>query len=124
MAGAESLLYDRAAQPARGTRPEPHLVCHVFLAFVGVREAVAVPGRLQRAAAGKEVDQRHIDSHIGSRNTHQRNGSRQITSVESLLPGFRPTDRVDYEVGAESVGELLDRLPRVELADTAGLGRS
>ena len=79
---------------------------------VALGQAVAVPGRLQRAAAGEEVHQRHVQSHVGRRNTNQHNGSGQIAGVEGLLPGLRAADGVDHHVGAEPVGEVLDGLDR------------
>src|SRR5271165_7541569 len=68
---------------------------------VAFGQAVAVPGRLQRAAVREEVHQRHVDAHVWSRHTNQHNGSRKITGVECLLPGFRSPDRVDHYIGAE-----------------------
>lgn len=55
-------------------------------------QAVAVPGRLQRTAAGR-VHQRHLQTHVRSRNTHQHSRSGQVAGVESLLPGLRPARR-------------------------------
>ena len=42
---------------------------------VALGQAVAVPRRLQRTAAGEEVDQGHLQCHVRCRNTHQHNGS-------------------------------------------------
>ena len=83
---------------------------------VALGQAVAVPRRLQRAAAGEEVDQRHLQRHVRRRNTDQHDGAGEVAGVERLLPGFRTADRVDHHVGAEAVGEVLDRLDRVDLA--------
>ncbi len=89
---------------------------------VAFGQAIAVPRRLQRAAVREEVDQRHVQAHVGCRNTHQHNGSGQVAGVEGLLPGFGPAHRVDHHVGAEPVGEVLDGLDDVEFAGVDGVG--
>ena len=84
---------------------------------VPLGQAVAVPRRLQRPAAGEEVDQRHLERHLRGRHADQHHGAGQVAGVERLLPGLGPADRIDHHVGAEAVGQLLDRL------DGVGLGR-
>ena len=89
---------------------------------VALRKTVAVPGRLQRSPAGEEVHQRHLQAHIGCRNTHQDNGSGEIAGIESLLPGFRSANGVDHDIGAEAVGQFLDLLDDVVFAGVDGVG--
>ena len=88
---------------------------------VALGQAVAVPGRLQRSAAGEEVHQRHFQAHIGCRDTNQHNGSGQIAGVEGLLPGFRPPNGVDHHVGAEAIGQLLDFFDDINLTGVDGV---
>ena len=76
---------------------------------VALGQAVAVPGRLERAAAGEEVDQRHLELHVRRRHADQHHRAGQVASVEGLFPGFGAADGVDDDVGAEAVGEILDR---------------
>ena len=89
---------------------------------VAFRQAIAVPGRLQRTAVGEEVHQRHVQAHIGRGHTDQHNGSGEVTGVEGLLPGFGPADGVDHDVDAEAVGEVLDGFDDVEFAGVDGVG--
>ena len=72
--------------------------------------------RLQRSAAGEEVHQRHLQRHVRGGHADQHDGAGQVAGVERLLPGLGAADRVDDDVGAEAVGQVLDGLDRVELA--------
>ena len=89
---------------------------------VAFGQAVAVPGRFQRSAAGEEVHQRHLQPHVRGRNTHQHNGSREIAGVERLLPGLRAADGVDHHIDPEPVGQVLDGLHDVEFPGIDGVG--
>ena len=89
---------------------------------VPLGQAVAVPRRLQRAAAGEEVDQRHLQRHVGSRHAHQHDGAGEIAGIERLPPGFRAADRVDDDVGAEAAGQFLHRLDRVRASTRRSCG--
>ena len=91
---------------------------------VPLGQAVAVPGGLQRAAAGEEVHQRHLQAHVRCRNPNQHNGSGQIAGVERLLPGLRAAHRVDHHVRTVAVGEVLDGLHDIEVAGIDGVGRA
>jgi hypothetical protein len=48
------------------------------------------------------------DLHVRGRYADQHHRAGQVAGVERLLPGLRAADRVDHDVGAEAVGELLD----------------
>lgn len=89
---------------------------------VAFGQAIAVPRRLQRTAVREEVDQRHVQAHVGRRNTHQHNGSGEIAGVEGLLVGFRSADGVDHHVRAESIREAADGLDDVDFAGVDGVG--
>ena len=79
-------------------------------------QAVAVPARLQRAAAPEHVDEREVgDLHVRGRHPDQDDRAGQVAGVERLLPRLGAADRVDHHVGAEAAGELLDRGHRVLL---------
>ena len=70
-------------------------------------QAVAVPARLERAAAAEDVEQRQLgDLHLRRRHADQDDGAGQVAGVERLLPRLRSADRVDHHVGAEAAGEL------------------
>ena len=93
------------------------------------RQAVAVPRRLERAAAAEEVDHRDVgERHVGRRHADLHDGAREVARVERLLQHFGPADRLDAHVGAVAVGELLDpgdhvllrRVDRVRRAELLG----
>src|SRR4051812_47243334 len=77
---------------------------------VARRQAVAVPTRLQCAAATEEVEQWHLDPHLRCRYADQYDGAREVARIKGLLPRLRTADRVDRDVDAEAVGQLADRL--------------
>ena len=89
---------------------------------VPLGQAVSVPGRLQRAAAAEEVQQRHLQRHGRRRHPDQHHGAGQVAAVERLLPGLRPAHRVDRDVDAEAAGERLDLLDDVAVGDQHGVG--
>ena len=80
------------------------------------RQAVAVPRRLERAAAAEEVDHRDVGQrHVGGGHAHLYDGAREVTRVERLLQHFGPADRLDAHVGAVAVGGGAHGLDRVGL---------
>jgi hypothetical protein len=86
-------------------------------------EAVAVPGRLDRAAASEQLDQRELDRHVGSRDAdlHERTGV--VAREERLAVRLRPADGLDDDVGTESVGERPHRVDGVLLRRVDDVGR-
>ena len=75
---------------------------------VAAGQAVAVPARLQRAAATEDVDQRDLgDLHVRGGHADQDDGAGQVAGVERLLPGLGATDGVDHDVG--TLGAVVAR---------------
>ena len=94
-----------------GVEVEPALLVEVDQhREVAGGQAVAVPARLQRAAATEDVDQRDVgDPHVRGGYADQHHRAGQVAGVERLLPGLGAADGVDHDVGAVAVGERLDR---------------
>ena len=80
---------------------------------VARREAVPVPGRLERPAAAEHVEQRQLELHVRGRHADQDHRAGQVAAVERLPVGFRPSDRLDHHVRAVALGQRLDPLDRV-----------
>ena len=88
-------------------------------------QAVAVPARLERAAAAEEVDHRDVgERHVGCRHADLHDGAREVARVERLLQHLGPADGFDAQVGAVAVGERADRLDRVFLRRVDGVRRA
>ena len=83
---------------------------------VARREAVAVPARLERAAATEELDHRQLDAHRRVGHAHLHDGAREVARVERLLEHLGATDRFDADVGAVAVGERADRFDGIGVA--------
>ena len=77
---------------------------------VALGQAVAVPRRLQGAAAPEHVQQRQGEFHAGPRHTHQNHTTGEITAIERSLVGGWNSDSVDHHISAKPVGELLNLL--------------
>ena len=87
-------------------------------------EAVAVPARLQRAAAAEELDHGQVDAHVGRGDADLHQGPGQVAGQEGLLHHRRVPDRLDADVGAVATRERADRLDRVGRAGVDGVRRA
>src|SRR6201999_4531413 len=89
---------------------------------VAAGQAVAVPGRLERAAPAEYVQQRQLELHLRGGHADQHHGAGQVPGVEGGLVGLRPADRLDDHVGPVAAGQRLDRLDQVSLARVDRVG--
>src|SRR5215469_13796175 len=91
---------------------------------VAVGQAVAVPRRLEPAAAAEHVEQRQLEPHLGGRHADEDHGPGQVPCVERLLVGLNPADRLDHHVGTVALGQFPDRLDRVGAGRVDRVGRA
>ena len=91
---------------------------------VARRQAVAVPARLERAAATEELDHRQLDAHRRVGHTDLHDGAREVACVEGLLEHLGAADRFDADIGAVAVGERADRFDRIGAARVHGVRRA
>ena len=87
-------------------------------------EAVAVPARLQRAAAAEELDHGQVDAHVGRGDADLHQGPGQVARHEGLLHHRRVPHRLDADVGPVATREGADRLDRVGRAGVDGVRRA
>ena len=90
---------------------------------VAARQAVAVPGRLNRAAAPEDLDEWGLPFHVRSRDADEHQRAGKVAGVVRLLEDGRVADRIDRDVGAE-LGDLLDGRDWVLLLGVDGVRRA
>jgi hypothetical protein len=78
-------------------------------------QAVAVPTGLQCPTAAEDLDHRQGDLLVGRRHPHEDDRSGEVTGIEGLFVGLRPTDRLDHDVSTVPAGEFADGLDGVAL---------
>ena len=77
------------------------------------RQAVAIPGGLQGAAAAEDLDHRQGHLLVRGGDTNEDHGAGEVASVERLLVRLRSSHRLDDDIGTVASGEGTDALDRV-----------
>ena len=82
---------------------------------VTARQAIAVPGGLERPPAAEDLDHRQFHLRLRVWDPHEHNGACQVARIEGLFIGGWQADRLDRHIDPVATGHRPDGLDRILL---------